>query len=141
MKNLNLHPMSALVGAGVVLLAGVLSAQHVANRFVAVRVLETPSLEVSPHARDAVRVSEGAPFTVPAGRILVVTALGTENYPNDDVGFSINGATVMAGEANSSTGGICRIPFGLTAVGGDAVDVWDTAGSPTGFLLGYLVDA
>jgi len=36
--------MSALVGAGVVLLAGVLSAQQIANRFVSVRVLDVPAL-------------------------------------------------------------------------------------------------
>jgi len=45
MKNPNLHPMSALIGAGVVLLAGVLSAQQIANRFVSVRVLDVPELK------------------------------------------------------------------------------------------------
>jgi len=142
MKNLNLHPMSALVGAGVVLLAGVLSAQHVANRFVSVRVLETPTLEIAPHPRDAVRIYEGTSFTVPSGRILIVNALGSLSYSDQQLGLSINGVQVMAGDANSTSGGICRVPFGLTAGAGDVVDVWDAGGSPTaGFLLGYLVDA
>jgi len=131
--------MSALIGAGVVLLAGVLSAQHVANRFVSVRVLETPTLEMAPHARDAVRIREGTPFTVPTGRTLVVTALGTEHIDDQQVAMTINGGLALSGDAYGVNGGICRVPFGLAAVGGDVVDV--SGSGKSGVLLGYLVDA
>jgi len=140
MKNLNLHPKSALVGAGVVLLAGVLSAQQIANRFVSVRVLETPTLQMAPHPRDFVRIVEGTPYTVPAGRILVVTAMGSVIGIGGNWAIcAVNGADAVFVWIDQVGGGVTEIPTGLTAQGADVVDV-RTAGQ-TGVLLGYLVDA
>ena len=158
MRNLNLHPMSALVGAGVVLLAGVLSAQHVANRFVSVRVLETPTLEVAPHPRDYVRIDEGTPYTVPAEKILVPTAFGwtVGNFSPSiktkiEYELTANGTFVWKdltwGSLDNSYNGVseqmtARIPEGLAIAAGSVVDVnADGSGVDGGVLLGYLVDA
>ena len=132
--------MSALVGAGVVLLAGVLSAQQIANRFVSVRVLEVPTLEIAPHPRDAIRVVEGVPFTVPAGRILMMTGLIQVTGSDTVVSASINGVKVLRAMNHESVGGVVEIPFGLTAGAGDVVDVVSSSVLSSG-LLGYLVDA
>jgi|GEM_PF-2145515 len=97
MKNLNLHPMSALAGAGVVLLAGVLSAQQIANRFVSVRVLDVPEIRTQsatwpPRAEnifsETFTINNGScgqytdVFTVPSDKWLVVQiAYCSNGYP------------------------------------------------------------
>lgn len=146
--------MSALVGAGVVLLAGVLSAQHVANRFVSVRVLETPTLEVAPHPRDYVRFVEGTPYSVPPGKILVVTGLHVQQYYPSEGGTSrwvssllIDGVVVFEefhypGLPSSGLPTVAA-PRGLTATQGQVVSVAHSlkySQSPTLAAIGYLVD-
>jgi len=140
--------MSALVGAAVVLLAGVLSAQQIANRFVSVRVLETPTLEMAPHARDFVRIVEGTPFAVPAEKILVLTGVGAQNRPGaaNSVGeVRINGQAQWAVWVPTNPYHSFPIPVGLRAVAGDSVEAGQDPNvgdqSMVVVVLGYLVDA
>ena len=78
MKTITLHPGSALAGAALVVLAGVLSAQQVVPRFFGVVVKGPVEAHVAPHPRDFVHVREGTPYTVPAGKLFVPTGQLTE---------------------------------------------------------------
>ena len=93
MKNLKIHTKSALFGAGLVVLVGVLSAQTFNHQFFAVRVLETPQMTIDQIStpvqismvktnRQATTVEIGlsanADYIVPFGKFLVVKKVGVQ---------------------------------------------------------------
>lgn len=94
-----------------------------------------------PHPRDMVQIRQGAPYSVPAGKRLVITGLGL----TDNLGYSlllVNGqqeATVYTSCSNGGGSTINALPSGLTAAAGSIVEA--SGGSGNARAWGYLADA
>ncbi len=147
--NVRLQPASLLLGLAVGVLAVVAMGQKPQN------IRELVRIEYGPHPRDMVRVESGAPYTVPAGKLLVVTGLGhmtASSATKQAVSVQFNGTGVLAAwtriwekyDGITSLGvsgagpAIPVVPPGLVAAAGTQVEVSGTGG---GVLLGYLADA
>lgn len=113
-------------------------------------------IEGHPTPQQMQRVVEGAPFVVPAGKLFVVTGLGSNGHdfapgpgPNKHVRVSFNGISVLEamiyewqGGGSYAGGGptIPPVPAGLTAPAGVTITATDDS-VDAGVVLGYLVDA
>ena len=100
------------------------------------------------HPRDWVQILEATPYTVPAGRILVITALGSVSAgPSDPVLYASfdNGATwqqrVAASPQNAVGGGTSMKPVPICLGFPEGVRVQVLNGGGYGSYWGYLVDA
>ena len=104
----------------------------------------TQRVEVGPHPRDMVQIREGQPFTVPAGKILVVTAVGRASPQWSSTNLRINGnvdLNVQQPAPMPSASPLIPLPTGLTYVWGTVVEPDD--GDPTnqqGRAWGYLAE-
>ena len=140
-----IHPMSALAGALVVLIAlGAVGAARVAN-LTRVAVVNPLTIRGAYDPRNAVQISEGVPYTVPPSRVLALTAIGDSSSTSSFVQIQIDGTQAFfcnATTTSSSPLTIKAVPGGLTAAAGSLVTV-TASSSPanTGRAWGYLVDA
>ena len=95
---------------------------------------ERPDLGVAP--ADAVRILEEAPYVVPAGRQLVITALGTRLYTITEIGLQVDeqarGSVLGDGTPDQ------RCPFHALASPGQGVRVYGGLVEDDVFALGYL---
>ena len=106
------------------------------------------NVEYLPHPRDMVRVQEGQPFTVPSGRIFVVTGLGCNNSGVPNVVLFFDSGTgplrVLDVDPTSSDGNgatsVKPVPSGLTASVGAIVSVTGGGSGDDAVVLGYLAD-
>jgi hypothetical protein len=87
-------------------------------------------IEYMPHPRDMVQIKEGTSYTVPAGRLLVITALGDAtgyfNTPTFNVQLSVNGQVEAAAYYPASVSPsptVLELAQGLVAKAGDVVAV------------------
>ena len=146
MKTLTVHPGSALAGAsvlGLLLLGtGVAAPQGGTQRMFIENVHDINSY---PNPRNALRINEGTPYTVPAEKLLVLTGsaqTGGEGGVTHLIRF--DGAEVAKTYTLASTGWMTTFPDGFVAPAGTVVSTeYFSGGLPTtlGVLLGYLVDA
>lgn len=97
-------------------------------------------IEYVPHPRDMVQIrEESGPYTVPAGKLFVLTGLGL----SDDVGFTtlhMNGVSEVAMQTSCSNGGgptIAAAPLGFTAPAGAVLSV-DGEGTHLSRAWGYI---
>ena len=150
--NISIHPFSALVGMAVLSMAWVTAAAMPLQGSSSDRDVSAIENVNEPHPGDYVRLVEGASYTVPASKILVLNCLYVqESHLLEDGGsrwkaqVSFDGALVFEDVHNdASDGTTVAIPPGLTAAAGTLVSVGDdvmygqyrTMGA-----LGYLVDA
>lgn len=125
---MKLHPLSLAVGAGLALAAAILSAQQFPshNAVEVVRVREPVAVRGIADPQQAVRITEGQPYAVPAQKLLVLTALGSIEYPHN-CRLMINGS-VEARTKEYGSGGIwpsmVELPLpGLVAREGDTIEV------------------
>ena len=138
MKNASINIPSALGGAallGLVLLV-TSSAQAVHHSSQVVRIKGPVQVIGMPAARDTVNIREGTPFTVPPGKILVITFwTRTEPTANAQVpghlSLRINGAVLYGGP----------VGFRIVVPENSIVEVQDSAGAWVGVAGGYLEDA
>lgn len=147
-RTIHLHPLSLFLGAGFALLALVAMAQAPAAKRPAT-AHDSGLLQVA-HPRDWVVIEEGVPFTVPTGRLLVLTAVGSthETTPSssDRARLMFDGKPQLEGPiyfyGGQESGSVRGIPVGLRA-GPGAVVVVDQAlpGFQDARAWGYLVDA
>ena len=98
------------------------------------------------------RVMGGTPFTVPQGKLFVVTGLGSTTTLSvltelsvsvEFDGVPVVSALIIAGDGNNLTGGgpaIPSVPPGIVANEGTVVSVSMNFVDP-GVVLGYLADA
>ena len=135
MKPITIHPGSALVGAGIIVLAGALSAQQIVRRLVDVRIVGP--VAVRNDGTGFVRIVDGMPYTVPPGRRLVLTAFGSTEGGGKNANLRIDGVKEV--EVSPTPGaGIVELPRpGLVVNPGQVVDVG--ASGVSGRAWGYLV--
>lgn len=108
------------------------------NRVAVVNPLQVQGI---PRAQDMIQIKEGQPYPVPAGKVLVITALGTKGGSNTSE-LDINGVNEVRINTNvnaSSFATMFHLPPGLTAKSGDIVEP-STGSSMNGRAWGYLVD-
>lgn len=139
-----IHPMSALLGALVVIVAlGVFGAARVAD-LTRVAVVNPLTIRDAYNPRNAVVIAEGVPYTVPTSKLLVLTAVG-DTINQNFIRLQIDGTLALSGSGMpAGNGGTMNpIPDGLTAPGGSLVELVGTSSpsSGTGRAWGYLVDA
>jgi len=150
--------MSALVGAGVGLLLGVLADQQLTNGLATTPMPEIHAPELAPHPRDYVRIVEGRDYIVPYGKILVPTAMGWLlgsflESRGGKIQYSIfsegkilwkdaTWGSVSEGATGTSNQMTVTIPIGLAIPGNRSVSAIVTGtGVSRAVILGYLVDA
>jgi hypothetical protein len=117
---IRLHPFSLAIGAVLAFAAFVCMSQ------VAIQPFPSARFQYGPHPRDFVRIQEGAPFTVPAGRILVITAVGGPLTPSIAATVQVNGVGVTNAFADiyyNSPLTVRPISRFVTARAGDVVGV------------------
>lgn len=133
-RMLRVHPRSVVVGSGIATLLFVCLSQTSAPTFPTARV------EVGPHPRDMVQIVGTAPYTVPAGKILTLTAIGADVPFPGNLTLFINGqpALMLGGTGNMS---VAPIPSCLTAQWGSTVALAGLGPSgPVPRAWGYLAD-
>lgn len=137
MPKLTLHPLSVLAGAAIVGLVFLTSSQ-------ALTPVGGYRIEYLPHPRDMVQIKEGVPYTVPAGKIFVLTALGGSGYGprvlrvdgiEESLGGFYNSATYSGVVPGNS---VVEVPIGFTARAGSIVDVGNGSTGGAGRAWGYL---
>jgi len=169
MTTLKIHTKSALFGAGLVVLVGVLSAQAINNRFVAVRVLETPVIKTEadwpPRVENLFCETFSYPggtqwqtydvYTVPGDKWLVVQSVvmrGTGAVandtsrlryirPTDPTYVDIPPALHFRGVGGSEMFDHSHGPNGKALPPGTILAIMNPYGEPEVDVLGYLVDA
>ena len=144
MKNVSIHLPSVVVGLGIAALIGVtMGQQGIGPPGVDVRILE-PTLDDP--VRNAVIVVEGQPYTVPSGRLLVLTAMGSSqvNTGSSSTSLRINGTQHADAwwPTSDATTSILPLPSPLVAPSGTTVEVINGApGVPDDARAwGYLAD-
>jgi hypothetical protein len=148
-RTIQLHPLSLLVGVGFALLGVGAMAQMPATKRPAA-AHDSGLLQVA-HPRDWVVVEEGVPFTAPVGKILVVTALGSNSYNRAVVQLKVNGifeACVRLSQNGSGTAGypsssnVVPVPVGQAPRAGAVLEaIGGELGPNDARAWGYLVDA
>jgi hypothetical protein len=138
--NISIHPFSALVGMAVLSMAWVTAAAMPLQGSSSDRDVSAIEDVSRPHPRDYVRIHEGAPFTVPEGKVLSLTGItGYGGTPRAELTF--NSSNIFTLEWDDKC--FCRFPEGLSA--GPLTVVEPVTPSSVGpynkVLLGYLVDA
>jgi len=149
MKNINitLQPLSLLVGAALIVVVG-LTVSAVLPGGPAGRDAQLVTIDGQPAARDMVIIRQGAPYTVPAGKILVVSSIGRNNVgnpPNASYTLEIyvddipSGGRYLGDSDNVVFVSLGEIPGGLPAWNGSIVRV--ESNSTDGMAIGHLEDA
>jgi hypothetical protein len=106
----------------------------------------TPKIEVVPHPRQMIRIREGTPFSVPAGKVLVLTALGTTvgGGSGDSVQYMVDGhqegQTSAWRNSTIAPSSMTELPEGRSVQAGSTVAIHSTLGGNEGRLWGYLTD-
>lgn len=150
MRTIELHPVSLLVGLAVAGLAFLAMSQAP----VAPVPARTPLFAA--HPRDFVQIEEGTPFVVPAGKLFVPTAFGTQpptfvSQTYELLSLSVDGVTQFSswkallgssfdpvGNGSSMRG----LPNGFAVQPGALVEVRDAnATVRDSRVWGYLADA
>ena len=148
MGTIKLYPFSLVVGAAVALLAFVTMGQQSVPPG-SIHAMPYPQcqeflVEYGPHPRDYVQVKEGEPYTVPAGRLFVLSGLGSTGTQgggnlvvDGQTEVHATGSTWSSGGGYGNSASVKLLPRGFTAAGGSVVEVTGTNSRA----WGYLVDA
>ena len=107
--------------------------------------VSTPArVQYLPHPRDMVQIREGAPFIVPTGKLLVLTAVGSGSGSRHGA-LLINGCEYIPVNsepcADRTSASMIPIPTGFAVSEGNDVDVYSGSDVPDGRAWGYLVDS
>jgi len=112
-------------------------------------VSPTVVLQTGPQPKDHVRIHQGVPYQVPAGKVLTLkgfthSTLSTNSVTGIEVDGQRIGRLVGYGSPGESSG-VEEIPFGITVFEGEtvtAIDIGAPATSPSMIvLLGHLSNA
>ena len=140
MKQIVIHPGSAMAGAAIAAVAALaLSSQGVA-RFEPIPCQPgTFQVQVAgiPAPHTMVRIQEGSPYTVPPGKLFVATGLGSTSSSGTDVAIEFDGVPVWFGSLTSNAQTTHAVPAGLVSGPGSTV----SAAGISSTVLGYLANA
>ena len=141
---------AALLGSAVTFAALLLISASPLPQLLRVGIANEVQVGLNPHPRDAVRIYEGAPYTVPTGKVLLLKALGTAITASGSQNsyLRIDGAQELYNRTDYSQTGpgtwslVQPIADGLVAHEGQVVEV-NAGGAPGNVARawGYLVDA
>ncbi|MFN0009307.1 MAG: hypothetical protein ACKVXR_15495 [Planctomycetota bacterium] len=122
-RSIKVHPLSLAVG----LVLGGICLLSMSQAVVAISPLR---IEYAPHPRDMVQIRGGTPYTVPAGRVFVLTAIGGNNLGPYDPRLLINGLSevIASSTPTDDTASMKAVPPGLTAAAGSVVELQDVQG-------------
>jgi hypothetical protein len=112
-KVLRFHPSSVLFGVGVAALVLLTTSQ-----LTPIPPEKISRVQYFARPQDMIQIREGTAFEVPAGKVLVVTALGGFSYFTE-VRLSVDGETVFRGASSGGVGpltGTTPIPSGASVV-------------------------
>jgi hypothetical protein len=143
--NITIHPFSALIGAAIVCLTMLTVGAVTVQGSSSTRDVSAIENVNDPHPRDYVRIDEGTPYTVPTGKILVITGGGCLNGGGTRGGkIQFNGVIIVgfSQEGWMVNGPDIPVNFaeGLAAASGTVVSLSRDAGDSI-LCWGYLVDA
>jgi hypothetical protein len=128
MRSIPLHPTSLALGIAF----GFACFLSMGQTTITPAVLgSTVRVEYMPHPRDMVQIRGGTPFTVPAGKLFVLTGIGnTEGGAGSSqiIGLLVNGQREVVTNSNSVPS-VVPIPVGLTATSGSVVELTEVNGS------------
>lgn len=140
MRIISLHPASLAVGlvlGCITLLSMSQASSHTSTR-----------IEIGPLPRDMVQVQEGVPFTVPPGRIFVLTALGTNAEGNSSELVSLLANAVVVARSSTWLNGsaaplsVASVPRGQAIGAGSVISVVTSSPAPfRGQAWGFLDSA
>lgn len=132
------HPASLAVGAVVAAAVFVCMSQIVAPA-----AFPSGRFQFGPHPRDFVRIDEGAPYTVPPGKVLILTAVGRPRLQgNQPAIVSVNGQVIAGAAPTLNTSAPCSmksIPRFAVAHASDVVASFGNQPQPSARVLGFLV--
>ena len=150
---ITVHPSSTLLGAlalaTVLIVAGAMQAPTASGH----RAVQSPVMDLGltidgsvhvegiPRPEEMMRIEEGTPFTVPAGKALVLTALGSAQGGSMTT-LLVDGVAEFekAMTTSPTPGSMMFVPAGFRIDAGSVVTV--STGFPAdGRAWGYLVDA
>ena len=142
--NISIHPFSALVGMAVLSMVWVSAAAMPLQGSSSDRDVNAVEVVSDPHPRDFMHLNGSQAYVVPAGKLLVVTAVGMGTQVSTGAGgtygMDVEGQAVLRVAVSHSSGtgagcGMVELPGGGYVVfPGQSVTML-----PTGW--GYLVDA
>jgi hypothetical protein len=146
--NITIHPFSALAGMVLLGLVWVTAGAMPLQGSSSTRDVSAIQDVNDPHPRDYVRVIEGVPFTVPAGKIFVMRGLGASSpyqQPYNQTVY-VDGIPTFSERFGWSSDGYQHhgkeVPTpGIGADAGSVVTTSTTSSNIPGIVLGYLVDA
>ena len=137
---MKLHLPSVLVALAIAALVVITSSQSAVRPTLAFPV--GAQVEYRPHPRDMVQIKEGTTYTVPAGKLFVLTGLGSRNLIGGtftQITLMVNGAHEVSsfgpyygnGSANLEGGSsVVATPPGFTAPAGALIEVIGDVVSP-----------
>lgn len=140
LRPITVHPRSVLLGLLVAGLAMVTMSQVPQN----ILHHHPVRVEWGPHPRDMVQIRSGTPYTVPADKIFVVTAIGDNgDGSGGNVRLIVDGQKelelVHVFAQNPPT--VAPVASGLSISAGSIIEVGISASSPlAGRVWGYLAD-
>lgn len=131
MRSITFHPASLALGV----ILGVISFVSMGQATTITPSVfgSTVRVEYLPHPSDMVQIRGGTPYTVPPGKIFVLTGLG--NYAGSSgtaqtVGLLVNGQReVTVAAAVNVSPSVKAVPVGFTVSAGSTVDVVEITGS------------
>jgi hypothetical protein len=97
---------------------------------------------VDPHPRDMVRIQAGETYIVPAGKMFVLTALGSFAWSGYAVALQVDGQVdcTAPGGNDLSQGSVSEMPIGRTIQAGSVIKVIPARQEAPGCAWGYLSD-
>jgi len=151
MKNIsiNIHTPSALVGVLLTCTVLVSSAAVQGSSSIIPGHLSRVKMIGQAAPQEMVQISEGTAYTVPSGKLFVLTGLGRSIHGNFTIEFVVDGAVAVSARPHDQLGhggdvsgvvfgvSVRPVPAGFTAQAGSKLDV----NGPSGRAWGYLADA
>ena len=148
MKNLSTKK-AALLGSlatlGALLL---LSAAPAVSQLLRVAVVSEVQVGLNPHPRDMLVIAQGTPYTVPVGKVFVLTGLGTTySWSGSKGGYllvdGVQEVTCTTSQSSSTTGttsSVVAVPTGFTVSENKSISVSGIS-STEARAWGFLIDA
>jgi len=137
-----LHPTSALVGASLALASTTLAALTALGSGYRVAVVNPVAVQGIPSGTDYIRIVEASPYTVPAGKRLVLTAFGATHDAPSLLDLLVDGVIEARGAGPAAGGFITDLPEGFAVDTGSTVSLDQLGGTAAGVgrAWGYIVD-